>query len=177
MKNYVKTISLCLGLSSLALAQTTTAPIYQMSIFAGIPSGVSLGDGNPSVTGIVSSPQGIAVGPNGDIFIADNTNSRIRRIDATTGIISTAALTNISNPNGMAFDSKGRLIIAQNGNNGEIVRVDLTNSDNTKSATVLAGTNVSGTFGGDGQYAYNCSQCAWRRGGRQGRQHLLYGHQ
>ena len=151
MKNYVKTISLCLGLASLTFAQTTTAPIYSMSIVAGIPSGNSLGDNGPSVFGIVSSPQGIAVDASGNIFISDNTNSRIRRIDGTTGVMTTCTNSNISNPNGMAFDSKGDLIVAENGNNGQIIRV----SPDCKTSTVLMGTNVSGTFGGDGQYAYN----------------------
>jgi len=155
MKTYVKTISLCLGLASLTFAQTTTAPIYQMSILAGIPTGNALGDNGNSVFGIVTSPQGIAVDANGNIFVADNTNSRIRRLtlnsDGLTYTLSTWATSNISNPNGMAFDSKGDLIIAENGNNGEIVRI----SADGKTSTVLAGTNVSGTFGGDGQYAYN----------------------
>jgi len=63
MKNYVKTISLCLGFASLTFAQTTTAPIYSMSIVAGIPTGNSLGDGGLAVFGVVSSPQGIALTP------------------------------------------------------------------------------------------------------------------
>jgi DNA-binding beta-propeller fold protein YncE len=151
MKNYVKRISLCLGFASLTFAQTTTAPIYQMSIVAGVPSGNSLGDNGAAVNGIVSAPQGIAVDASGNVYISDNTNSRIRRIDGTTGVLTTLTNSNISNPNGLAFDSKGDLIVAENGNNGEIVRV----TPDGKTSTVLAGTNVSGTFGGDGQYAYN----------------------
>lgn len=153
MNTYVKRISLVLGLATVAFAQTTTAPIYTASIVAGIPtaSGNGYGDGGPSVFGVVSSPQGIAVDANGNIFVSDNTNSRIRRIDGTTGIISTFTTSNISNPNGMAFDSKGDLIIAENGNNGQIIRV----TPDGKTSQVIAGTNVSGTFGGDGQYAFN----------------------
>jgi len=69
MKNYVKNISLCLGFASLTFAQTTTAPIYTASIVAGIPSGNGLGDGGPSNFAIVTSPQGIAVDPSGNIYI------------------------------------------------------------------------------------------------------------
>ena len=170
MKNYVKRISLCLGFASLAFAQapTTTAPIYTASIAAGVLTGFSQGDGGPSQLGVLSLPQGIVLDSGGNIFIADNNTSRIRRIDATTGVITTFAINAfgsactlpgtgvagtlqcLSNPNGMAFDSKGNLIVAQNGNSGMIVRIDPSGNQ-----TVLAGTNVSGTFGGDGQYAFN----------------------
>jgi DNA-binding beta-propeller fold protein YncE len=154
MKNNVKTLSLCLGLASLALGQTTTAPIYQMSILAGIPTPNALGDNGPSTFGIVSAPQGIAVDKSGNVFVADNTNSRIRRIDATTGIITTFTNSNISNPNGMAFDSKGNLWVAENGNNGQVIRIQQ-DSKGAVTSTVIAGTNVTGTYGGDGQYAFN----------------------
>ena len=93
MKNYVKTLSLCLGLASLALGQTTTAPIYSASILAGIPSTNGLGDGGPSLFATVASPNDIVVDPSGNMYIADNVNSRIRRIDGTTGIITTLANT------------------------------------------------------------------------------------
>jgi sugar lactone lactonase YvrE len=175
MKNNVKTISLCLGLASLALGQTTTAPIYSASILAGIPSGNGLGDGGPSVFATVASPSGIAVDPSGNVYVADNVNSRIRRIDGTTGVITTFANTTssciqqsptgngtcLSNPVGLAFDTKGDLLVAQTGNSGMILRITTVASGSGSSAvpagtiTLLAGTNVSGTFGGDGVYFYN----------------------
>src|SRR6202043_2768980 len=163
MKNNVKTISLCLGLASLTFGQTgptTTAPIYNASIVAGIPTGLSQGDGGLSQFGVLSLPQGIIVDSSGNIFIADNNSSRIRRIDAVTGILTTFALNPLgsactlpgtgapntqnclSNPNGMAFDSKGNLLVAQSGNSGMILRIDPKGVQ-----TVLAGTNVSATFG------------------------------
>lgn len=155
MKNNVKSLSLCLGLASLAFGQTTTAPIYNMSVLAGIPTPNALGDNGPSTTGIVTAPSGIAVDPNGNIFISDNTNSRIRRIDATTGVITTFAQSGVSSPVGLNFDSKGNLIVAQTGNNGQILRIPTTGTT-AGTVTVLAGSqNVTGTYGGDGQYAYN----------------------
>ena len=180
MKNNVKTISLCLGLASLALGQTTTAPIYSASILAGIPSGNGLGDGGPSQFATVASPEGIAVDPSGNIYIADNVNSRIRRIDGTTGVITTLANTTapclyqsptsntavcLSNPVALAFDPKGDLLVAQTGNSGMILRITTvavttgtgTTAVTTPAGTIteLAGTNVSGTYGGDGVLFYN----------------------
>jgi DNA-binding beta-propeller fold protein YncE len=176
MKNNVKTLSLCLGLASLALGQTTTAPIYSASILAGVPSTNGLGDGGPSTFGTVSVPEGIAVDPNGNIYVADYNNSRIRRIDGTTGIITTLANTTsnclyysptsnsspcLANPIALAFDQKGDLLVTQSGNSGMILRVTTVATGTGSSAvpagtiTELAGTNVSGTYGGDGVYFYN----------------------
>ena len=176
MKNYVRIISLCLGFASLIFAQTTTAPIYNMSILAGIPAGNGLGDNGPSTNGVVSSPEGIAVDPNGNIFIADNNNSRIRRIDGTTGIITTFATTTaacyvgtltptattngdtttngscLNTPIALAFDSKGDLLVTSNNpNGGYIIRINPA----ATSIQVLSGTNVSGTYNADGQYAFD----------------------
>ncbi len=170
----VKTLSLCLGLASLALGQTTTAPIYTSSILAGIPSGNGLGDGGPSTSATVAAPEGIAVDPNGNIYIADNANSRIRLINGTTGVITTFANTTsnclyysptsntspcLSSPIGLGFDQKGDLLVTQSGNSGMILRITTATTATTAvpagTITELAGTNVSGTYGGDGVYFYN----------------------
>jgi sugar lactone lactonase YvrE len=148
MKNYVKTISLCLGLASLTFAQTTTAPIYSASILAGIPSGNSVGNGGPSVYGTVSSPQGIALDSAGNIYIADNQNSYIRKIDAQTGVISNFVTTNVSGPNQITFDNKGQLWVANPGDH-RTLRV----SADGKTSTRMTHNGVTNTFGGDGNYA------------------------
>jgi hypothetical protein len=49
------------------------------------------GDGGPSVDAQVAAPRGIVADGAGNLFIADSTNNRIRRIDAATGIITTYA--------------------------------------------------------------------------------------
>jgi len=147
MKSYVKTISLCLGVASMALAQTTTAPIYSMSILAGIPSGNSLGDGGPSNNAIVNQPSGIAVDPSGNIYVADNGNDRIRKIDATTGVITTLTNSNISGPAGLAFDPKGQLWSANPGSH-YVTRTTL----DGKTSTRMTHNGATNTFGGDGQY-------------------------
>jgi hypothetical protein len=49
------------------------------------------GDGGPAIEAVLGDPNGIALHGAGDLFIAARGNSRIRRVDATTGIITTVA--------------------------------------------------------------------------------------
>lgn len=88
------------------------------------------GDGGPAVEAQLSFPTGIAVSSDGSIYVADTDNHRIRRI-APDGTITTtagtgnqgfsgdggpAAAAELSNPTGIALDSKGNLYIADFGN-------------------------------------------------------------
>ncbi|WP_287127782.1 hypothetical protein [Candidatus Cyanaurora vandensis] len=56
------------------------------------------GDGGPAVQAKLGSPYGVAVAENGDVFIADANNNRIRRVDRA-GQIQT-----VLSPEGMQFD-------------------------------------------------------------------------
>jgi len=49
------------------------------------------GDEKPAVEAALNTPSAVAAAPNGDIYIADTLNYRIRMIDAKTGLIHTVA--------------------------------------------------------------------------------------
>lgn len=109
---------------------------------------------------------GVTVDSVGNIFIAEATNQRVRRVDAKTKLISTIAGTGafgfsgdggqatnakLFTPAGVAVDNSGNVFIADSDNN-RIRQVNLT----TGVITTLAGNGVIG-FGGDGGQATNAS--------------------
>jgi streptogramin lyase len=55
------------------------------------PYGGFSGDGGPATRAQLKSPCCVALNPSGDLFIADSGNNRVRRVDHTTGIITTVA--------------------------------------------------------------------------------------
>lgn len=102
-----------------------------ISTIAGTPTYGFSGDGGPSTAAMVSAPVGIATDPSGNVYIADQNNNRIRKIN-TAGIISTYAgngtagysgdggmptLASLNHPSGFATDGLGKFYIADNENN------------------------------------------------------------
>src|SRR5271155_4985491 len=47
------------------------------------------GDGGPALQATFNSMHNLAVAPNGDVYIADTLNNRVRKIDAKTGDVTT----------------------------------------------------------------------------------------
>ena len=49
------------------------------------------GDDGPAIEAALNTPSAVAAAPNGDIYIADTLNYRVRMIDHATGFIHTIA--------------------------------------------------------------------------------------
>ncbi len=59
----------------------------QLSIYAGTGIAGFSGDGSPANAAKLNFPLGLALDSAGDLYIADAFNNRIRRVDASTGVI------------------------------------------------------------------------------------------
>lgn len=59
--------------------------------FAGSGLSQDRGDGGPALKARLNGPSGLAVDDDGNLFIAEFTGNRIRRVDAKTGVITTVA--------------------------------------------------------------------------------------
>ena len=123
------------------------------------------GDDGPATQAMLASPIAVTAGPDRDLYIADHRNSRIRSVDASTGIITTVAGTGeqgfrgdcgpatqaaISLPRDVALDADGTLYIADGANN----RIRKVDSDGA--ITTIAGTGRA-KFSGDGVPAREAS--------------------
>jgi DNA-binding beta-propeller fold protein YncE len=110
------------------------------------------GDGGPAVAARLDEPYGLVLDAGDNLYVADRLNARVRRIDAKTGVITTVAgdgqkrysgdggpaiNAGLVEPNGLAFDGRGRLFVADVADHR--VRV------------VYLATGRIATFAGDGQ--------------------------
>jgi sugar lactone lactonase YvrE len=121
-------------------------------------SGAS-GDNGPAASAQLNAPGNVSVDGQGNIYIADTGNHRIRRVDASTGVITTVAGTgaaNYSGDGGPAFgaslnspsdvfvDGAGNIFIADTLNH--VIR----KIDTAGVIHLVAGTPQSGGYSGDG---------------------------
>src|SRR3990172_1575272 len=126
-----------------------------ISTFAGTTGGFS-GDGAAATGAQLSYPYGVGVDGAGNVFIADTSNRRVRRVDAGTGLISTVAGTGtfgfsgdgaaatsaqLAAPSGVAVDDAGNVYIGDTGNH-RVRRVD-------------ADTGLISTFAGNGTFGFS----------------------
>ncbi len=89
------------------------------------------GDGGPAVLAKFSQPQGVFVDSSGNVYIAEDSNQRVRKVDGTGTINSVAGSgsttfsgdgglainAGIYNPEFAVVDASGTLYISENGNN------------------------------------------------------------
>jgi sugar lactone lactonase YvrE len=131
---------------------------------AGVGTNGFNGDGGISDTSKISYPSGIALDKHGNIYFADFGNHRIRKITASSGIISSiagngvqgyngdgiiATSAKLNSPNGIAIDEYNNIYIADGGNS-RIRKV----SASSGIITTIAGNGISG-FSGDSNLAIN----------------------
>ena len=97
------------------------------------------GDGGPATAAALNEPAALVLDGQGHLYVADQSNNRVRCVDLATGLISTVAGTGeaayggdgmpateaaLAGPSGLALDGEGRLYIADTFN-GRIRMVDL----------------------------------------------------
>ena len=134
--------------------------------------GTTVHDGEAATSAFLCGPGGLAVGPNGEIYIADVWSQRIRRIDPGDGRIQTVAgngarafggdnegatAAYLGNPHDVAVDQQGRLLIADT-RNGRIRRVEHDGTIRTVAGTTLPWDAGGGRWDkGDGGPAVSAS--------------------
>jgi hypothetical protein len=148
------------------IADTGNHEIRKVTVATGIITTVvgngspgSNGDGGAATAARLNSPRGIVVAANGDYYIGDRSNNKVRKVTALTGIITTyvgtgtagysgdgglATLARLDRPQGIYLASNGDLYIAD-ANNHVIRKV----AGLTGLITTIAGTGTAG-FSGDG---------------------------
>jgi sugar lactone lactonase YvrE len=133
------------GKGNLFIADATAGVVYRVATSGGTPQIVAgcgtvnnpacfpvlgtLGDGGPATSAFLSNPSSVSVDGNGNLFIADTSNDRIRRVNAATQTIMTiaggggtlgdggpATSANLGSPSGVLVDSAGDIFIADSGN-------------------------------------------------------------
>jgi sugar lactone lactonase YvrE len=138
-----------------------TASTGKISTVAGNGTSGYSGDGGAATSAELNYPQSVAVDGSGNIYIADTGNQRIRKVTASTGIISTvagggtgcsqqtdsvgdgcpAASADLYYPEGVVLDTVGDIYIAD--------------SNNQRIREVTASTGIISTVAGDGTKGYS----------------------
>jgi ribosomal protein S11 len=132
-------------------------PSGTISTLAGSGTAGFSGDGGPAPTAQLHAPRALALDPAGNLYVADDNNDRVRRIDPS-GLITTAAgngatgysgddgpavAAQLNRPRGVALDPAGNLYVADSGNH--VIRM----VDPAGTITTVVGNGRRG-FGGDG---------------------------
>jgi sugar lactone lactonase YvrE len=100
----------------------------RISTVAGVGTAGYSGDGGLATLAMLNLPIGLSIDADGNLFIADTNNQRLRRVDATTGVMTTlagtgtagysgdggqATLAQITDPLDVAWDPAGFVLICE----------------------------------------------------------------
>ncbi len=119
-----------------------------------------------ATSALLNSPIAVAFDTNGDLFIADQNNNAIRRVDATSKVITTVAGSGPNNqgytgdggpataatlnlPDGVTVDGAGNIYISDTDNAAVREVFSATNPTKTNQITTIVGNHTYG-FNGDG---------------------------
>ena len=137
----------------------------RMTVFAGTGVAGYSGDGGPASSAQFYCPYGMTFGPDGALYVADNVNNRIRRIDAA-GTVTTAAgsgptglgqgslsgdggpatRATLQKPTAVVFDRAGDLYISDRFNN-RIRKVDTKGTISTIAGNGTTASSKDGVLG------------------------------
>jgi predicted membrane-bound mannosyltransferase/sugar lactone lactonase YvrE len=106
-------------------------------------------DETPAPLGTFNEPWGVAVGPDGSVYVTDTWNHRVQKFTATGKPLSAwgifgqgETLLSLYGPRGIAVDSKGRVYVADTGNK----RLVVFDSDGTPITQIGSGGYDPGMF-------------------------------
>ncbi|MFN8672159.1 MAG: hypothetical protein U0457_08800 [Candidatus Sericytochromatia bacterium] len=137
-----------------------------ITTIAGNGSSGFSGDNGLANNAQLNNPSGITFDSLNNMYIADSSNNRIRKVDKITSVITTIAgnglavfsgdngqaiSASLNKPNGIVFDKSDNMYIADSSNN-RIRKVDRT----TGTITTIAGNGLAG-FSGDNKQAISAS--------------------
>jgi len=101
------------------------------------------GDGGPAKGAKLHNPSGVAVDGNGNIYINDTNNQRIRKVDPSGNISTIVKVRGLFGVYGVAVDSAGNVYVADSGH------YQLLKLDTAGTLSIVAGNGKRG-FAGDG---------------------------
>jgi sugar lactone lactonase YvrE len=118
------------------------------------------GDGGLAVAARLNAPKAVTVDPAGDLYIADSSNHRIRKVDHATGVISTlwgtgskssgdngpADEAQVAPSRGLAMNAAGDLFFSEGSNSNRIRKIDHA----TAIISTFAGNGTAATTGDNG---------------------------
>jgi sugar lactone lactonase YvrE len=144
-----------------------------ISTYAGTGRGAFGGDGGPATEAFLNDPRAIALDDAGNLYVADQLNCRVRRVDAQTGVIETIAgnpapdgaggwfaavtgdggaarLARFHAPRSLAFDPAGDLFVVDSAPDAPVHLVRKIDMKTGLVTTAVGTPDAEGAFAGDG---------------------------